>query len=90
MKRTIVIVDLVILACLAGFFIGRGTSHQISKYDERAEKAWKKVAQADTPPVTEDSTQKQFEKVVKQTNMFEKTCNKQNIVTYICIVQKIM
>ena len=63
MKRTIVIVDLVILACLAGFFIGRGTSHQISKYDERAEKAWKKAEQADTPPVTEDSTEKQFEKV---------------------------
>ena len=63
MKRTIVIVDLVILACLAGFFIGRGSSHQISKYDERAEKAWKKAEQADTPPVTEDSTEKQFEKV---------------------------
>ena len=46
MKRTIVIVDLVILACLAGFFIGRGTSHQISKYDERAEKSWKKAEQA--------------------------------------------
>ena len=27
MKRTIVIVDLVILACLAGFFIGRAVWH---------------------------------------------------------------
>ena len=63
MKRIIVVVDLVILAFLAGFFLGRGTSNQISKYDDRASKAWQKVEQADTPPVTDDSDTRQVEKI---------------------------
>ena len=63
MKRIIIVVDLMILASLVGFFIGRAAEDRLGQYDERADKTWRKVEKADTPPVTEDSAPKQIEKI---------------------------
>jgi len=63
MKRIIIVVDLMILAFLVGFFIGRATENRVGQYDDRADKAWRKVEKADTPPVTEDSDANQIEKI---------------------------
>ena len=66
MRKFIVTEVLVIVALVAGFWIGKSTNSDTdySRYYENAEEAWQKVRVADNPPVTlEDEDQKRVRKV---------------------------
>ncbi len=66
MKKFIVTEILVIVALVAGFWIGKSTNSDkdYARYYEKAEETWQKARAADTPPVTlEDEDQNRVRKV---------------------------
>ena len=66
MKKFIVTEILVIVALVAGFWIGKSTTSDkdYARYYEKAEETWQKARTADTPPVTlEDEDQNRVRKV---------------------------
>ena len=66
MRKFIVTEIIVIVALVAGFWIGKSTNSDTdyNRYYEKAEETWQKTRSADTPPVTlEDENQNRVRKV---------------------------